>query len=49
MRSNALYDISDLLYTFRPGDTVYVNYKRDSQPLKSAEYTIAEGDFVSVA
>lgn len=43
------FDISDLLYTFRPGDTVYVNYKRDSQPLKSAEYTIAEGDFVSVA
>ena len=43
------FDISDLLYIMRPGDTLTVKYERDGRELNTSEISLQSSDFASVA
>lgn len=43
------FDISDLLFVLRPGDTLSVGYERDGRSLTSGSVSLEQSDFSSVA
>ena len=47
---NRTFDISDILFVLRPGDTITVIYDRDSRTnISSTAVTLSSSDFISIA